>query len=165
MCTAVLKSHLLSLQRRSVVMGTAVLCWASLLSWLVWEHGPPHRTTHSRIASNNHNSLCTRTCHYDVILQGLIPVSVFIACITALMSSVQWPSDAISRGIPCFFNGTPHLLFQTTCNQPSLVHLDTLPICCIWDFHSDGYVRWDPCPHSMAHPWVADGGTASSYGG
>jgi hypothetical protein len=28
-----------------------------------------------------------------------------------------------------------------------------------------GYVRWDPCPHSMARPRVADGGTASRYGG
>jgi hypothetical protein len=27
------------------------------------------------------------------------------------------------------------------------------------------YVRWDPCPHSMARPRVADGGTASRYGG
>jgi hypothetical protein len=25
-------------------------------------------------------------------------------------------------------------------------------------------VRWGPCPHSMARPRVADGGTASSYG-
>jgi hypothetical protein len=140
MCTAVVKSHLLSLQRRSVAMGTAVLYWASLLSWLVWEHDPPHRTSHNRIASNNHNNLYTRTCHYDVILQGLISVSVFIACITVLMSSVQWPSDSISRSIPCFFNGTPRPLFQTTCNQPPLVHLDTHPVCCIWDFHSDGYV-------------------------
>jgi hypothetical protein len=28
-----------------------------------------------------------------------------------------------------------------------------------------GHVRWDPCPHSMARPRVADGGTASRYGG
>jgi hypothetical protein len=27
------------------------------------------------------------------------------------------------------------------------------------------HVRWGPCPHSMARPRVADGGTASSYGG
>jgi hypothetical protein len=27
------------------------------------------------------------------------------------------------------------------------------------------HVRWDPCPHSMARPRVADGGTASRYGG
>jgi hypothetical protein len=26
------------------------------------------------------------------------------------------------------------------------------------------HVRWGPCPHSMARPQVADGGTASSYG-
>jgi hypothetical protein len=26
-------------------------------------------------------------------------------------------------------------------------------------------VKWGPCPHSMAHPRVVDGGTASSYGG
>jgi hypothetical protein len=26
-------------------------------------------------------------------------------------------------------------------------------------------VRWDPCPHSMARPRIADGGKASSYGG
>jgi hypothetical protein len=31
----------------------------------------------------------------------------------------------------------------------------------IWLCH----VRWDPCPHSMARPRVADGGTASRYGG
>jgi hypothetical protein len=30
---------------------------------------------------------------------------------------------------------------------------------------TDFYVRWDPCPHSMARPRVADEGTASSYGG
>jgi hypothetical protein len=24
---------------------------------------------------------------------------------------------------------------------------------------------WGPCPHSMLHPRVVDGGTASSYGG
>jgi hypothetical protein len=27
------------------------------------------------------------------------------------------------------------------------------------------HVRRDPCPHSMARPRVADGGTASRYGG
>jgi hypothetical protein len=27
------------------------------------------------------------------------------------------------------------------------------------------HVRWGPCPHSMARPRVADGGTASSFGG
>jgi hypothetical protein len=27
------------------------------------------------------------------------------------------------------------------------------------------HVRWSPCPHSVARPRVADGGTASSYGG
>jgi hypothetical protein len=27
------------------------------------------------------------------------------------------------------------------------------------------HVRWDPCPHSMARPRLADGGTASRYGG
>jgi hypothetical protein len=27
------------------------------------------------------------------------------------------------------------------------------------------HVRWGPCPHCMARPRVADGGTASSYGG
>jgi hypothetical protein len=27
------------------------------------------------------------------------------------------------------------------------------------------HVRWGPCPQSMAHPRVADGGTASRYGG
>jgi hypothetical protein len=27
------------------------------------------------------------------------------------------------------------------------------------------HVRWDPCPHSMARPRVADGGTASRYVG
>jgi hypothetical protein len=27
------------------------------------------------------------------------------------------------------------------------------------------HVRWDPCPHSMARSRVADGGTASKYGG
>jgi hypothetical protein len=27
------------------------------------------------------------------------------------------------------------------------------------------HVRWDHCPHSMARPRVADGGTASRYGG
>jgi hypothetical protein len=27
------------------------------------------------------------------------------------------------------------------------------------------HIRWGPCPHSMARPRVADGGTASSYGG
>jgi hypothetical protein len=26
-------------------------------------------------------------------------------------------------------------------------------------------MRWGPCPHSVARPRVADGGTASSYGG
>jgi hypothetical protein len=31
----------------------------------------------------------------------------------------------------------------------------------IFEFH----VRWGPCPHGMARPWVADGGTASRYGG
>jgi hypothetical protein len=31
------------------------------------------------------------------------------------------------------------------------------------DVNSD--MRWGPCPHSMARPQVADGGTASSYGG
>jgi hypothetical protein len=30
---------------------------------------------------------------------------------------------------------------------------------------SQTHVRWDPCPHSMARPRVADGGTASRYGG
>jgi hypothetical protein len=28
----------------------------------------------------------------------------------------------------------------------------------------ESHVRWGPCPHSMARPRVADGGTASSYG-
>jgi hypothetical protein len=27
------------------------------------------------------------------------------------------------------------------------------------------HVRWGPCPHSMARPRVADGGTTFSYGG
>jgi hypothetical protein len=27
------------------------------------------------------------------------------------------------------------------------------------------HVRWGPCPHSMAHPQVADGGTASAMEG
>jgi hypothetical protein len=27
------------------------------------------------------------------------------------------------------------------------------------------HVRWNPCPHSMARPRVADGGTASRYEG
>jgi hypothetical protein len=27
------------------------------------------------------------------------------------------------------------------------------------------HVTWGPCPHSMARPRVADGGTASRYGG
>jgi hypothetical protein len=30
---------------------------------------------------------------------------------------------------------------------------------------NDFSVRWVPCHHSMARPRVADGGTASSYGG
>jgi hypothetical protein len=32
-------------------------------------------------------------------------------------------------------------------------------------FHYSSLHRWGPCPHSMARPRVADGGTASSYGG
>jgi hypothetical protein len=30
---------------------------------------------------------------------------------------------------------------------------------------SEIHVRWVPCHHSMARPRVADGGTASIYGG
>jgi hypothetical protein len=35
----------------------------------------------------------------------------------------------------------------------------------LWSIMRQSHVRWDSCPHSMARPWVADGGTASRYGG
>jgi hypothetical protein len=34
-----------------------------------------------------------------------------------------------------------------------------------WDSQKDIHVGCGPCPHSMARPRVADGGTVSSYGG
>jgi hypothetical protein len=38
---------------------------------------------------------------------------------------------------------------------------DYILYCYIFYIH----VTWGPCPHSMARPRVADGGTASRYGG
>jgi hypothetical protein len=78
--------------------------------------------------------------YFNTFIQSIDDAKILVPqSISSLISFLQQTPNLIYKSIMAWFN-TPVYSFE---------------------FH----VRWDPCPHSMARPRVADGGTASRYGG